>query len=81
MGFFLILKAHIVNDYNFKRRKQKGKRIANNSGNYLALSSYLNIGDPLIGDLESRPDYNRVVVPLWGMQRTYESKLNWNLEL
>ncbi|MBG6128616.1 hypothetical protein IWQ47_000694 [Aquimarina sp. EL_43] len=67
--------------YNFKRRKQKGKRIANNSGNYLALSSYLSIGDPLIGDLETRSDYNGVVGPVWGIQRTCESKLNWNLEL
>lgn len=67
--------------YNFEKRKQKGKRTDNNSGNYLALSSYLTSGDPLIGDIETSVDYNGAVGPVWGIQRTYKSKLNWNLEL
>lgn len=67
--------------YNFERRKRKGKRTDNNSGNYIAISSYVTSGDPLIGDLESRLDYNGVVGPVWGVQRTYKSKLNWNLAL
>lgn len=67
--------------YNFERRKGKGKRTDNNSGNFIAISSYVTSGDPLIGDLESRLDYNGVVGPVWGIQRTYKSKLNWNVEL
>ncbi|MEE9361506.1 MAG: hypothetical protein V3U92_02800 [Cellulophaga sp.] len=66
--------------YNFNRRKGKGKRTAHNSANYLALSSTLVSGKPLLGNLEGNEGYWGNVGPVYGLQRTYKRGFNLNLE-
>ena len=80
-GFFPILEGSYRYYYNFDKRVRKNKRTDFNSANYLALASSIAFGDPILGDLEMSIDYQAAVGPVWGLQRTYNSKLNINLEL
>lgn len=67
--------------YNLKRRSEKGKRIDNNSANYIALSGIVQAGKPIIGNLEYTSDYFGVVGPVWGLQRFYGSGFKLDLNL
>ncbi|WP_299220089.1 hypothetical protein [uncultured Aquimarina sp.] len=60
---------------------RKNKRTDFNSANYFALTSSITPGNPIIGDLDTDIDYATTIGPVWGLQRTYRSKLNINLEL
>lgn len=67
--------------YNFEKRASKNKKTSFNSGNYLALVSSFTSTEPIIGDIEANIDYSLAVGPVWGLQRTYNSKLNIDLQL
>ena len=69
--------------YNFDKRLDKGKKISENSGNYITGMASITSGDPILGDLEFASDYGGFVGPAWGLQRVYNSgfKLNLNLGL
>lgn len=80
-GVFLNFEGAYRYYYNFEKRASKGKNTSGNSGNYVALTTFLASGDPIIGDLESDTDYIGQVGPVWGFQRTYNSGFNLGLEL
>lgn len=69
--------------YNFEKRADKGRKISENSANYIAGVASINSGNPIIGDLEYDNNYGAFVGPAWGLQRVYNSgfKLNLNLGL
>ena len=66
------------NYYNFDKRIAKGKNTLNNSGNYIALSSsyyFKNLNDDYFVN-----SYDGLTLgATWGLQRTYKSGLNINL--
>ena len=80
-GIYSYIEAGYRYYYNLEKRKNKGKNISRNSGNYIALTSLLTNGDPIIGNLKTSIDYYGRVGPVWGFQRTYTSNLNLGLEL
>lgn len=63
--------------YNLEKRANKGKRTANNSGNYLALSAGYNFS-PIAQTNSQYFNYigSSTVSVLWGLQRTYKGKFN-----
>jgi len=67
--------------YNFAKRLEKGKNVANNSGNYLTAVAIVSGGDALIGDLYSENGTSGVVGPAWGLQRVYGKHFKLNLDL
>ena len=67
--------------YNLEKRLQKEKNIGNNSANYIALSGAVQIGKPIIGDLEYNEGYFGVIGPVWGLQRYYGSGFKLDLNL
>ena len=67
--------------YNLKKRLEKGKKISENSGNYIALSANVSSGEPIIGDMRLNNDYSGFVGPLWGLQRVYNNNFKLNLNL
>lgn len=66
--------------YNLEKRSLKGKRTANNSANFLAVGAlYMFRGKgkyEYINDLDGFNLYS-----VWGLQRTYNSKININLNM
>ena len=50
--------------YNLKKRLEKGKKISENSGNYIALSTNVSSGEPVIGDMRLSNDYIGFVGPV-----------------
>ncbi|MDY8138563.1 DUF3575 domain-containing protein [Aquimarina sp. 2201CG5-10] len=80
-GVFLTFEGAYRYYYNLEKRLSKNKNITKNSGNYVALTSFLAPGNPIIGDLDTDIDYIGVVGPVWGFQRTYNSNFNIGLEL
>ncbi len=67
--------------YNFRKRADKGHKISENSGNYIAAVAILAGGDPIFGDMELENDYVGFIGPAWGMQRVYNSNFKLNLNL
>lgn len=67
--------------YNLKKRAQKGKKVTENSGNYIAGVASITAGDPIIGDMQYISDYAGYVGPVWGLQRIYNSNFKLNLNL
>ncbi|MUP46681.1 hypothetical protein E0K83_13130 [Gramella sp. BOM4] len=65
--------------YNFEKRAEKGKKVSENSANYIALAAILGSGDAIIGDMEN--DLTGFVGPTWGLQRIYNSNFKLNLNL
>ncbi|MCP9201516.1 hypothetical protein MKO06_16520 [Gramella sp. GC03-9] len=65
--------------YNFDKRIEKGKKVSENSGNYIALAAVLGSGEAIIGDMEN--DLTGFVGPTWGLQRVYNSNFKLNLNL
>lgn len=65
---------------NLNRRMAKNKRTANNSGNYLALSSTIVFEKVVLGNLRSGKDIFGFVGPVYGLQRTSLLGLSWNME-
>ncbi len=67
--------------YNLKKRAQKGKKISENSGNYIAAAVVISSGEPVIGDMHLNKDYSGFLGPVWGFQRVYNSNFKLNLNL
>jgi len=80
-GVYSIVEADYRYYYNFSRRERKGKNTKNNSANYIALSTSFSPGKAIIGDLDRSSDYNVVVGPVWGFQRTYGKRFSIGLDL
>lgn len=80
-GIFLTLEGAYRYYYNFEKRASKGKKTSGNSANYVAMTTYIAHGDPILGDLDTDIDYVGQVGPVWGFQRTYNSGFNLGLEL
>lgn len=80
-GIFLNAHAQYRYYYNFNKRLDKNKNIANNSANYLALNASFGFGEPIIGDLQVSPNLSGVVGPVWGLQRYYNSGFKLDLNL
>lgn len=80
-GVYPIFNVQYRYYYNLGKRLGKGKNIANNSANYLALSGAIQSGKPIIGDLEHNEGFFGVIGPVWGLQRYYGAgfKLDINL--
>jgi hypothetical protein len=67
--------------YNLEKRAAKGKRTANNSGNFVAL--YADYGFESISTNKWFNEYcpSFTIGPVWGIQRTYKGKFNIDLNL
>ena len=60
---------------------EKGKKVSENSGNYITALAEITSGTPILGGLTSKADYAVVVGPAWGLQRVYNSGFKLNLNL
>ncbi|MBZ9629712.1 DUF3575 domain-containing protein [Salegentibacter sp. LM13S] len=80
-GFFPHFASQYRYYYNFDKRIKKGKKVSENSGNYLAAIANIRSGNSIIGDLDLREDYAILIGPAWGLQRTYNSGFKLNLNL
>lgn len=67
--------------YNLHKRLEKGKKVSENSGNYITALAEITSGNPILGGLTSQADYAIVVGPAWGLQRVYNSGFKLNLNL
>ena len=67
--------------YNLNKRMEKGKKVSENSGNYITALADITGGNALLGDLVSRANYAVFVGPAWGLQRVYNSGFKLNLNL
>ena len=66
-------RADLRKYYNFLRRYAKGKRTKGNSANFVGFSVFM-YGNSIDDDSLFEPNYG--ISPMWGLQRTYGSKLN-----
>ena len=66
--------------YNFLRRLEKGKRIAGNTGNYLAPTIAVQSGKAIIGDLDYSSDYFAGFGTVYGIQRTAPKGFQFRFE-
>lgn len=80
-GFFPVLETQYRYYYNFHKRKSKGKKVSENSGNYITGVANIRSGNPIIGEMEIEDEYAVFVGPAWGMQRVYNSGFKLNLAL
>ena len=67
--------------YNLNKRLEKGKKVSENSGNYITALAQFTSGKPILGGLTSKADYGIVIGPAWGLQRVYNSGFKLNLNL
>lgn len=67
-----ILEAQYRYYYNFSKRKEKGKRISGNSGNFIGWR-LAGTTSPLADNLPVFTGMHFYTGPFWGMQRTYAS--------
>ena len=67
--------------YNFERRLEKGKRIAGNTGNYIAPTLAVQGGKAVIGDLDFTSDFFGGIGVVYGLQRTAPKGFQFRLEV
>lgn len=67
--------------YNLNKRSEKGKKVSENSGNYIAAIGTIQSGNPIIGDYTLNYGYAASIGPAWGLQRVYNSGFKLNLNL
>lgn len=67
--------------YNLEKRAAKGKKTANNSGNFVALSAEYQFESISTNEWFNEYCPSFTVGPVWGIQRTYKGKLNIDLNL
>ena len=69
--------------HNFNRRIDRGRNVSGNSGNYVAAAqSIFFSGLRLSTDIDGPDDFNLGFFGMvYGIQRTYDNGLNFNLEL
>ena len=80
-GFFPVFQSQIRHFYNLKKRFEKGRNAARNSGNYIAALVEVRSGEAIIGELDLVDDYAFFAGPVWGLQRIYNSGFKLNLNL
>jgi hypothetical protein len=67
--------------YNLNRRKDKGKHITGNSGNFIALNNTTFLNETIIGNLDVTGGFFGQVGPVYGIQRTYSKGFNFSLKM
>lgn len=77
-GIYPIVRGQYRYYHNMKRRLEKKKNIASNSGNYIAAMVAYQHGSPLLGNLNTTPTIG--VGPVYGLQRTYSRGFFYRLE-
>ena len=80
-GVFPQFEAQYRYYYNFEKRADKGKKISENSANYIAAVVALGSGEPILGDMQLQHDLSGFIGPAWGLQRVYNSNFKLNLNL
>nr|WP_299384730.1 hypothetical protein [Allomuricauda sp.] len=80
-GIYPIGKLQFRHYYNFQRRADLGKRIAENSGNYIAPTVGLQSGTAVIGDLDYTSDFFGVAGAVYGLQRVGKKGLSFRFEV
>lgn len=80
-GIFPIGRLQYRHYYNFDRRLDKGKRIAGNTGNYIAPTIAIQGGKAIIGDLDYVSDYFGGVGAVYGLQRTGQKGFQFRFEI
>lgn len=78
-GAYPIVSSEYRYYYNFHKRQEKGRKVTDNNGNYLAGLLKFRSGKPFIGELEISDDYALTLGPVWGMQRVYDSGFKLHL--
>ncbi len=66
--------------YNFDKRKDKGLKIDNNSGNFIS-GRVLTRAESLFGNSSGTENLDFAVGPTWGIQRNYGKRLNFLFDL
>lgn len=74
--FFPLINEQFRHYYNLKKRADKGKRTAYNSGNFLALNALYNFKSLSTNDKYGNYPQSFTVAALWGLQRTYKGRFN-----
>jgi hypothetical protein len=78
--FYPVINEQLRHYYNLEKRSLKGKKITENSGNFLALNAIYNFKSfSTQNNSLNNDDASFVIAPVWGMQRTYTKKLNLSL--
>jgi opacity protein-like surface antigen len=67
--------------YNLEKRAAKGKRTANNSGNFVALYAQYDFQSISTNKLFNEYCPSFTLAPVWGIQRTYKGKFNIDLNM
>ena len=80
-GVFPAFRSSYRYYYNLNKRLEKGKKVSENSGNYIAAIGTIESGKPLIGDYYLNKNYSVFIGPAWGLQRVYNSGFKLNLNL
>lgn len=81
VGFFPVFSTQYRYYYNLEKRAGKGKKVSENSGNYVAAVGEIMSGKPIFGDLKFENDYSALVGAVWGLQRYYNSGFKLDLNL
>jgi len=76
-GFYPYLEGQYNYYYNLDRRIAKGKNIALNTGNFIAIKTSYSNGKPILGDLYGNNYF--FIGPMYGLQRTYKSGFNFEI--
>jgi hypothetical protein len=79
-AFFPAVNLQYRTYINFDRRLKKQKKISDNTGNYVALSTALIFEKVLLGNLDSGSDIFGFAGPVYGIQRTSSDGFNFNTE-
>ena len=80
-GVFPVFQSQYRYYYNLEKRNKKGKKVSENSGNYIAAVGLIESANPIIGDMDLRGDFAVLIGPAWGLQRVYNSGFKLNLNL
>ncbi|CAC9976190.1 MULTISPECIES: hypothetical protein [Flavobacterium] len=80
-SFYPMINEQFRHYYNLEKRADKGKRTAYNSGNFLALNATYNFKPISTNNNFGEYAPSFTLAPVWGLQRTYNGKLNLELHL
>lgn len=80
-GIYPIGKLQYRHYYNFQRRLDLDKKIAENTGNYIAPTVGLQGGNAILGDLDYSSDFFAVAGAVYGLQRVGNKGLSFRFEV
>ncbi|NQZ45134.1 MAG: hypothetical protein HRT65_12555 [Flavobacteriaceae bacterium] len=80
-GIYPIGRLQYRHYYNFDRRNDRGKRIAGNTGNYIAPTFAVQGGDAVIGNLDYASNLLAGAGVVYGLQRTAPRGLQFRFEV